>query len=105
MTEVVDIGSLDHWFKVVDFLQTNWALIDLSESGATAYFLGDTGGVFDEISFVSVDAASTALQRNGFRRFASDPKAASFLHPPVPPFIRRQHPNGPIYSSGRFWRL
>lgn len=26
------------------------------------------------------------------------------LVPPAPPFYRDEHPNGPIYSSGKFWR-
>ena len=101
---VVDIKSRDYWFKIVDFLQQNWALIDPHEAGAIVWFFGDTAGVFDEMIFQSVDAAEQALLRNGFRRFVDDPRAAKFIAIPQPPFRRRPHPNGPIYSSGRFWK-
>ena len=101
---VVEIGSRDYWFKIVDFLQQNWALIDRHERGATIWFFGDTAGVFDEIALESEEAAASALRRNGFRRFAEDPKVQTFLSVPPPPFVRRPHPNGPIYSSGRFWK-
>jgi len=36
------------------------------------------------------------------QRFATH--LQSFLSPPSPPFGSVPHPNGPIYSSGRFWR-
>jgi hypothetical protein len=68
------------------------------------YFFSDTSGVFDEIRFASPEEATQALQRNGFRRFEGDASASSFLRCPEPPFTRRSHPNGPIYSSGRFWK-
>ena len=104
MNEEIAIESRDYWFKVVEMLQQNWALIDDAGGSVTAFFVSDTGGVFDQLSFDSVDAARASLSENGFQRFAEDPKAASFLSPPNPPFSRRPHPNGPIYSSGRFWK-
>lgn len=100
----VEINSRDYWFKVVEFLQQNWALIDPCDPGVTVSFLGDTSGVFDQLSFPSMAEAEEALNRNGFRRFADDPDAPEFLAPPRPPFYRRPHPNGPIYSSGRYWK-
>lgn len=100
----VAILSRDYWFKIVEFLQQNWALIDASDNAATIWFVSDTGGVFDRIDLATVAEAEAALQPNGFRRFADDPKAPSFLAPPEPPFVERPHPNGPIYSSGRFWK-
>lgn len=105
MTEEVTITSRDYWFKIVEFLQQNWALVDPDERGVTVRFIGDTSGVFDEIVFSSSEEADHALARNGFRRLADDEKAQSFLRPPEPLFVRRPHPNGPIYSSGRFWRV
>jgi hypothetical protein len=60
--------------------------------------------VFDEMAYPSLSDASDALRRNGFRRFADDTELQSFLRPPSPPFRRTTHPNGSIYSSGRFWR-
>ena len=100
----VTIESRDYWFKVVEFLQTNWALSDQQEQGqVVVWFIGDTSGVFDELRFASTREAEASLVRNGFRRCDSDAEAASFLTPPSPPFVVREHPNGRIYSSGRFW--
>ena len=101
MIKEVPIESRDYWFKIVEFLQQNWALVDPHERGAIAWFIGDTSGVFDQIVFSSPEEAFSALTRNGFRRLAND---QTFLRAPEPPFVRQPHPNGPIYSSGRFWR-
>lgn len=99
----IDISSRDYWFKVVDFLQQNWALIDPLPGGCKVFFFGDTSGVFDELSFPSVVEAEAALRRNGFRRFSEDKDAQGFIAVPRPPFHEDPHPNGPIYSSGKFW--
>jgi hypothetical protein len=104
MNETVPIQSRDYWFKVVEMLQQNWALIDASGDGVVVYFVSDTSGVFDEIRFQFAGEAETALRLNGFRRYGEDPRAASVLHCPTPPFRKYPHPNGPIYSSGRFWK-
>lgn len=104
MNEEVPIQSRDYWFKVIEMLQQNWALIDADPTGVVVYFFGDTSGVFDEMRFPSQDSAMSALQMNGFRCFADDASASSFVRCPEPPFTRRPHPNGPIYSSGRFWK-
>jgi hypothetical protein len=104
MNEEVPIQSHDYWFKVIETLQQNWALIDPDTAGVVVYFFGDSSGIFDEMRFQSQDSAMSALQMNGFRRFADDASASAFLQCPEPPFIRRPHPNGPIYSSGRFWK-
>ena len=101
--EIVEIKSRDYWFKIVEFLQQNWALIDQQDSGVVVWFFGDTAGVFDELNFKTEEDAIRALKRNGFKRFADDAKAQEFIAQPEPPFSRRPHPNGPIYSSGRYW--
>ncbi len=104
MSENISIMSNDFWVKVVEMLQQNWALIEEKpDGGVCVYFIGDTSGVFDELSFPSADDAIAALRRNGFKHFADDEKLQSFLRPPEPPFHRQPHPNGPIYSSGRYW--
>lgn len=100
----VEIKSRDYWFKVVEFLQQNWALVDLDGSGVVVWFFGDTSGVFDQMTFPGNSEAETALKRNGFRRYADNPKAREYIAVPEPPFHRDAHPNGPIYSSGRFWK-
>ncbi len=73
----VQIHSGDFWFKIVEMLQQYWALIE--EVGA-------------------------ALHRNGFERYEEDAESQKFIAPPRPPFWKAKHSNGPIYSSGRFWR-
>lgn len=52
----------------------------------------------------SLRDAQEALSTNGFSRFAGDEHLQSFLAPPLPPFHEGRHPNGKIYSSGRFWK-
>lgn len=104
MSDTVAIQSRDYWFKVIDMLQQNWALVDPDSAGVVVYFVSDSSGVFDEIQFASQEKAAKALERNGFRRFADDSSASSLLRCPAPPFTHRPHPNGPIYSSGRFWK-
>ena len=100
----VAIQSRDYWFKIVEFLQQNWALMDPCDRGVKVWFFGDTAGVFNELTFASAEEARRALQRNGFRRYAEAPEVHSFIAPPTPPFRRHPHPNGPIYSSGRYWK-
>ena len=66
-------------------------------------FYGDTCGVFDELIFPSTEGAAAALKRNGFAKFREDKKANQFISLPDSDFHEREHPNGRIYSSGRFW--
>ena len=100
----IEIASRDYWFKIVEFLQQNWALVDETNAGVVVYFFGDTAGVFDEIVFDSTDAAVIGLRRNGFKRYEDEPDSHEFIARPEEPFVRRSHPNGAIYSSGRFWK-
>ena len=103
--QVVAIHNTDYWVKVVDFLQQNWALIDQDSDGrARIFFINDTSGIFDELAFESPNHAREALMANRFREFSNSPDLQSHLHPPLAPFHRTSHPNGPIYSSGRFWK-
>ena len=104
-TEVVILSRV-YWFKVVDMLQHNWALIDeLGEGqGVKVFFFGDTSGVFDYMQFASKSEAEVALRRNGFAKYSEDKQAQNFITQPEPPFYEKTHPNGPIYSSGKFWR-
>ena len=101
----VEIESRDYWFKIVDMLQHNWALLAAKSDGTTTvFFIDDTSGVFDELTFPSGDLAKERLIDNGFSRYAENAEAQSFICAPEGPFKCRNHPNGPIYSSGRFWR-
>lgn len=106
MSSSVDLKTTDFWVKVVGMLQQNWALIEEGPGKAVSvHFISDTCGVCDEIAFPSTEGATEALVRNGFKRFAEHPDLQSFLRSPSAPFHRSEHPNGPIYSSGRYWRL
>lgn len=102
----VEIQSRDYWFKVVEMLQQTWALIDQApeREACTVHFVHDGSGVFDRLNFRSIHEAEVALRRNGFSRYAEDSEAQKFIFAPKPPFFEAQHPNGPLYSSGRFWR-
>jgi hypothetical protein len=105
MTRPLPIRGDDLWVKVVEMLQQNWAAIEPEPFGGfRVSFIDDTGSVFDEMIFGSEAEAIAGLARNGFRRFADAPDLRSFLRAPEPPFRPGHHPNGPIYSSGRFWR-
>lgn len=87
-TEIPAELAHDPWFKVVEFLQQNWAVVI---------------GVFDEIPFQTYDEASIALKRNGFSKFKEDKNAQEFIGLPEGEFMESRHPNARIYSSGRFW--
>ena len=101
---IIDIQSRDYWFKVVEMLQQNWALIDINgDSTAIVYFMHDGGGVFDQMVFSSKTDAETGLLHNGFKLYAKDEEAQKFIKNPEPPFRVARHPNGRIYSSGKFW--
>ncbi len=105
MGEPVEILSAQPWVKVVEMLQQNWAFVEPAGEGRVMiYFVNDRGGVFDQIEETSVQAADLALRKNGFKPFSSTPEYRGMMHSPVAPFKRATHPNGPIYSSGRFWR-
>jgi len=103
MEITVKIKSTDYWFKVVDFLQQNWAIIEEIKGGYTVYFFGDTAGIFDQLDFESISEAKIVLNRNGFGRYEADKGAQEFIVKPKPLFYMRAHPSGAIYSSGRYW--
>jgi hypothetical protein len=106
MEQPISITSRDYWFKVVGMLQQNGALIErVSADGCRVYFISDSSGVFDELEFADMVTAEAALRRNGFARFDDDKEAQKFLSTPSPPYFRRPHPNGPIYSSGWYRHL
>lgn len=102
--ESVVISSTEYWVKIVEFLQQNWALVDEDPEGrARICFITDSSGMFDELVCCSINEANDALIRNRFLEFSTCTDLQSFLRPPPGPFHRGTHPNGPIYSSGRFW--
>jgi hypothetical protein len=101
----IDILSRDYWFKPVENCQTTWCLID-DDPGtgrSIAYFMAETSEVFDRMVFFSRGEAEAGLRWNGFWRLSAEPEDVPRWGPP-PPFVQGRHPNGPIYSSGMFWR-
>ncbi|WP_431270276.1 hypothetical protein [Dankookia sp. P2] len=96
-------GPADYWVKVVGMLQQNWALRDVQADVVNILFVGDDSGVFDSLRVASPVEAERQLHHNGFRRFDPGSGDAEFLFPPAPPSGEGHHPNGAIYSSGRFW--
>ncbi len=103
---IISIISKEYWVKIVEFLQQNWALIEKKDetSKVIVYFISDTSGVFDTLEFESKREAEESLLKNRFKKYL-DPNEnfTEFLYPPQPPFEWRDHPNGAIYSSGRYW--
>ena len=92
------------WYKIVGFLQQNWAVIEKTSHGATVLFVHDAGGIFERLSFSDETEAISALRRNEFLLFGEDLSIKEFLAPPSPPF--EDDPgaaNYGVYSSGRFW--
>jgi hypothetical protein len=46
----IELQSRDYRFKIVEFLQQNWALIDRDHAGdCTVHIFNDTAGVFDRL--------------------------------------------------------
>ncbi|MFC2175654.1 hypothetical protein ACFLR1_01620 [Bacteroidota bacterium] len=96
------INADEFWVKIVDFLQQNWALIEVGDK-ITVWFIHDASGVFDQMEFETVEQAEAGLSRNGFKKYL-DPnqKFTQFIGHPKRPFFFA-FPRK-IYSSGEFWR-
>ena len=99
----IEISNEVYWYKIVEFLQQNWAVIEPEDSGFKVLFFDDAGGIFDAIEFDSLEDAETALKRNGFGNYSEDQEAQDFIAKPKAPLHAGPHLNNPIYSSGRFW--
>ena len=54
MEDEIKIKSNEFWVKIVDFLQQNWALIEVEEN-VKVWFIHDGSGVFDSLDFENVD--------------------------------------------------
>jgi hypothetical protein len=112
-TKVV-IKNTDFWVKQPAFLQYTWAIIEKiddkieGEPGGKyiIFFLDDRGGVFDRIEYASPLDAEIDLQNNGFENYNDIIKYYSSYGsvPPKPDYYESRHPNGNIYSSGRYWK-
>lgn len=103
-TDIAKHIANDPWFKIVEFLQQTWAVLIEQDDTVLVVFYGDTCGVFDQISFDDQQTGEAALRRNGFSKYKDDPKAQEFIALPDDEFHVFHHPNGFIYSSGKYWR-
>jgi len=91
----------DLWFKIVDFLQQNYAAVRKTGDGHFKIeFILEDLSIFDIIHVPSKEEAEESLMLNGFSPLASDPEALGFLPIPNRPLVKRPHVNGYIYSSG-----
>ena len=100
----LDVETSSFWFKIVDFLQHNWAVILPREAGVEVVFFGDTSYIFDRMVFAEPEGAAKALRRNGFALFDHDKEAQSFITKPAALLKDERMYHRPIYSSGEFWR-
>ena len=103
-TDIPDNLASDPWFKVVDMLQHNWAVVVEQDDSVLAVFYGDTCGVFDQIEFSDMKSAELALRRNGFGKYQGYLEVQNFIALPDRKFHVRPHPGGYIYSSGKYWK-
>ena len=99
----IETANEDYWFKIVEFLQQNWAVIEPEGSGFKILFFDDCSGIFDSIEFDSLEDAESALKRNGFGNYNEDQEAQDFIAKPKAPLRGGAHLINSIYSSGRFW--
>jgi hypothetical protein len=99
----IEISNEDFWYKVVEFLQQNWAVIEPEDNGFKVFFFDDAGGIFDVIKLDSLEDAKTALKKNGFANYNEDQESHDFIAKPKVPLRGGAHLVNPIYSSGRFW--
>jgi hypothetical protein len=104
--QVIAIHSTDFFFKVTEFLQQNWAVIEPEENTVKVYFIDDASNLFDVMSFDSIQHAERGLRANRFRRLADE------YEDDEQPKYRLRHPEAPytvmprpIYSTGEYWRL
>lgn len=104
----IEINSDDYWMKVVDFLQENWALIEKKNDKYVVYFLASDyktlTKVFDQITFETLEDAQKSLLFNGFNLYSESKEFQKMTGTPVKPFRIADHPNGKIYSSGKYWK-
>jgi len=98
----INLKSEIFYVKIVDFLQQNWALIEIIDSKVIVFFIQDTSIIFDQIEYSSVEVAEKALLKNGFKLYVDEEDDfKNFIAPPQKPY--EVFPR-PIYSSGQYWK-
>ena len=101
MKDEVIISNDNYLYKVVGFLNANWAFIQPDNK---VYFVNNASSLFDEMEFETTTQALTELRKNGFGGdddYLKGYRSIKPLTPPTPPYILNQNP---IYSSGEYWK-
>ena len=109
MEEVI-INNEDYLYKIVGFLQVNWAFIQPENSDTSecvVKFVNNASVLMDELKFDSKDEAYSALKRNGFMNdseYLSQYQSDKPMQKPLPPYFdRTNYESNQIYSSGKYW--
>ncbi|WP_213189002.1 hypothetical protein [Cloacibacterium caeni] len=99
----IELNSETFWVKIVDFLQQNWALIEMIDDKVIVYFIQDASMVFDKIEFKTIEDAEKGLLKNGFKLYLdNNENFQDFIVPPKKPYGESPRP---IYSSGQYWKF
>lgn len=79
----IELNSETFWVKIVDFLQQNWALIEMIDDKVIVYFIQDASMVFDKIEFKTIEDAEKGLLKNGFKLYLdNNENFQDFIVPP-----------------------
>ncbi len=97
----IELKSETFWVKIVDFLQQNWALIEIIDSKIIVFFIQDASMIFDKMEFNTIQEAENGLLKNGFKLYLDENENfQDFIVPPKKPYGESLRP---IYSSGQYW--
>ncbi|MBL7004455.1 MAG: hypothetical protein ISR69_10555 [Gammaproteobacteria bacterium] len=109
--EEVTINNEDYLYKIVGFLQVNWAFIQPENSDTSecvVKFVNNASVLMDELKFDSRDDAYSALKRNGFMdddEYLSKYRSNEPMKKPIPPYVDdTEYESNRIYSSGKYWK-
>ena len=98
----IELKSEIFWVKIVDFLQQNWALIEVVDNKIIVFFIQDASMVFDKIEFKTIEDAENELLKNGFKLYLDENENfQDFIVPPKKPYGESPRP---IYLSGQYWK-
>jgi len=119
---VFPINSKEWWFKPVEMLVHNWALIEINENDtAIVYFFHDKGiaknvsrnfklfqlkgrcAIVDSFAFENIDAAEFALQYNGFKQLKKNAGPWDGDEPFGTFYDARSSEDG-VYSKLGYWK-
>lgn len=98
----IELKSEIFWVKIVDFLQQNWALIEVIDNKVIVFFIQDASMIFDKIEFKTIEDAENGLLKNGFKLYLDENENfQDFIVSPNKPYGESPRP---IYSSGQYWK-